>query len=124
VGIVDATEIDRINILQAARKAMAQAVAALHVIPDVVLVDGRDALDLPHPQQTIIDGDALSHCIAAASVIAKVVRDRMMRAFQDKFPNFAFANHKGYGTQSHRSEIARHGPTPIHRRSFKGVGDG
>jgi ribonuclease HII len=124
VGIVDATEIDHINILQASRKAMVLAVQALAKKPDVVLVDGRDALDLDIPQETIIDGDALSHAIAAASIVAKVTRDRMMHAFQQQFPNFGFANHKGYGTGDHLDEIRRFGPTPIHRRSFKGVVNG
>lgn len=124
VGIVDATEIDRINILQASRKAMLLAVHALSKKPDVVLVDGRDVLDLDIPQETIIDGDALSHAIAAASIVAKVTRDRMMHAFQQQFPNFGFANHKGYGTGDHLAEIRRFGPTPIHRRSFKGVLNG
>ncbi len=124
VGIVDAGEIDRINILQASRKAMKLAVESLTLYPDVVLVDGRDALDITTQQQTIIDGDALSHAIAAASIIAKVTRDRMMRAFQAQFPNFGFANHKGYGTGDHLNEIRQFGPTPIHRLSFKGVMSG
>jgi len=124
VGIVEPQEIDKINILQASRKAMLLAIKALNPFPDVVLVDGRDALDLQCPQQPIIDGDALSHCIAAASIIAKVTRDRMMHALQQEFPNFGFANHKGYGTKAHLDEINRFGPTPIHRRSFKGVVNG
>lgn len=124
IGIVESVEIDRINILQASRKAMKNAVESLSIVPDAVLVDGRDALDLALPQETIIDGDALSHAIAAASIIAKVTRDRMMAAFSRQFPNFGFANHKGYGTRDHLSEIQQHGPTPIHRRSFKGVVNG
>lgn len=124
IGVVDATEIDRINILQASRKAMLLAVQSLSKKPDVVLVDGRDALDLDIPQETIIDGDALSHAIAGASILAKVTRDRMMHSFQQQFPNFGFANHKGYGTGDHLDEIRRFGPTPIHRRSFKGVVNG
>lgn len=121
IGMVDAAEIDRINILQASRKAMLLAVQSLSKKPDIILVDGRDALDLEMPQETIVDGDALSHAIAAASIVAKVTRDRMMCALQQQFPNFGFANHKGYGTGDHLDEIRRFGPTPIHRRSFKGV---
>ncbi len=120
-GMVAPEEIDRINILQATLKAMKAAVESLAIRPDVVLIDGRDALDLDIPQETIINGDCLSHSIAAASIIAKVTRDRMMTALQAQFPNFGFANHKGYGTEDHRDEIRRFGPTPIHRRSFKGV---
>lgn len=124
IGMVDADEIDRINILQASRKAMKLAIESLSIGPDAILIDGRDALDLDIPQETIISGDSLSHAIAAASIIAKVTRDRMMVALQEQFPNFGFANHKGYGTEVHLNEIRRFGPTPLHRRSFRGVLNG
>lgn len=124
IGMVEAEEIDSINILQATRKAMTLAVTSLAARPDVVLIDGRDALDLDLPQETIIGGDSRCHAIAAASIIAKVTRDRMMTALQEQFPNFGFANHKGYGTETHLNEIRRFGPTPLHRRSFKGVLNG
>lgn len=124
IGMVEADEIDRINILQATRKAMRLAVESLAIRPDAILIDGRDALDMDIPQETIISGDSLSHAIAAASIIAKVTRDRMMVALQEQFPNFGFANHKGYGTETHLSEIRRFGPTKLHRRSFRGVLNG
>jgi ribonuclease HII len=124
IGMVAPKEIDCINILQATRKAMKMAVESLAIQPDAVLIDGRDALDLDIPQETIINGDELSHAIAAASIIAKVTRDRMMAALQKQFPNFGFANHKGYGTEGHLDEIRRFGPTALHRRSFKGVLNG
>lgn len=124
IGMVAAEEVDRLNILQATRKAMRLAVESLAAPPDVILIDGRDALDLDIPQETIVGGDSRSHVIAAASIIAKVTRDRMMTALQEQFPNFGFANHKGYGTEAHLDEIRRFGPTPLHRRSFKGVLNG
>lgn len=121
IGLVESTEIDHINILQASRKAMAMAVQSLAQQPDVLLIDGRERLALEIPQETIIAGDAKCHAIAAASIIAKVTRDRLMHSFQRTFPNFRFAEHKGYGTRVHLEEIRQFGPTPIHRRSFRGV---
>jgi ribonuclease HII len=121
IGIVDALEIDRINILQAARLSMVLALANLGTSPDYVLVDGnfRLATDLPH--QPIVKGDARSISIAAASIVAKVSRDRLMLRYHDDFPQYGFDRHKGYPTKSHKAAIALHGPCRIHRRSFRGV---
>lgn len=118
VGIVEVEVIDKINILQATIQAMLQAVANLDLIPDLLLVDG---LQLPHPTlpvRKIIKGDSLSQSIAAASIIAKETRDRLMRAFHDKWPQYQFNLHKGYGTEKHLEAIQKYGPCPIHRRSF------
>lgn len=118
IGIVSHEEIDRINILQATHKAMHLALAALPFRPDYILVDG---LQLHHevPSQKIIDGDALSHSIAAASVIAKVTRDRIMLQLDVMFPHFGFKDNKGYGTAKHLKAIEIHGLSPYHRKSFK-----
>lgn len=123
VGIIDAPEIDRINIYQATIVAMLQAVAKLSTQPDYLLVDG---LLLPHPSlfaEKIIRGDALSHTIAAASIIAKVTRDHMMLEYDCQWPQYGFAKHKGYGTKKHLEALHLHGPCPIHRRSFSPVKD-
>lgn len=121
VGFVHAAEIDEINILQGTLKAMCQAVARLKVAPQHLLIDGITPLGLPLPQQTIKKGDSRSLSIAAASVIAKVVRDRMMVVYDRRYPQYGFAAHKGYGSARHRQLIAEHGPCPLHRRSFGGV---
>ncbi len=118
VGIVSPEEIDRINILQATLCAMQKAVERLSVQPDVVLVDGRDAPELSVPCKAIIKGDSLSFTIAAASIIAKVTRDRMMQQYDLQYPQYGFAKHKGYGTRDHRERIMRFGASPIHRKSF------
>lgn len=120
-GTVDALEIDRVNIFQATIQAMLQAVAALSLVPDLLLVDG---LALPHPflpVRKVIGGDAECHCIAAASVIAKVHRDRLMHEYHQQWPEYGFDRHKGYGTEEHRERVSRLGPCPIHRRSFEPV---
>src|SRR6266850_314039 len=121
VGIIDSIEIDRINILRATHKAMRAAIAALSIPPDHVLIDGLPVIPFPVPQTAIIDGDCFSLSIAAASVIAKVTRDRMMREFCARFPEYCFGQHKGYGTELHLIKLHEHGPCPIHRRSFEPV---
>lgn len=118
VGIVDAQTIDAINIFQATIVAMLEAVKALSSAPDYLLVDG---LKLPHPEiptLKIIRGDSLSHSIAAASVIAKVTRDKMMLEYDLKWPEYEFKKHKGYGTARHMAALAEHGTCPIHRMTF------
>src|ERR1700692_429487 len=121
VGIVDSIEIDRINILRASHKAMRFAVEALIDHPDHALIDGLPVIPFPFPQTAIIDGDCISLSIAAASVIAKVSRDRMMRDFCAQFPQYSFSQHKGYGTELHLLKLHEFGPCPIHRRSFEPV---
>jgi ribonuclease HII len=121
VGIVDSTEIDALNILRATHKAMHIALAALANAPEHVLIDGLPVFPFPLPQTAIIDGDCYSLTIAAASVIAKVTRDRMMRDFCARFPEYCFDQHKGYGTELHLTKLHELGPCPIHRRSFEPV---
>src|SRR5213593_1843814 len=121
VGIVDSVEIDRINILRASHRAMRLAIEALIEPPDHVLIDGLPVIPFPLPQTAIIDGDCISLSIAAASVIAKVTRDRMMRDFCAEFPQYSFSQHKGYGTELHLLKLHECGPCPIHRRSFEPV---
>lgn len=121
VGIVHAAEIDEINILQATLRAMCLAVGRLRQPPEYLLVDGITPVPLPLPQQTIKKGDSRSCSIAAASIVAKVVRDRMMIAYDRRYPGYGFAGHKGYGAASHLQAIARLGPSPLHRRTFRGV---
>jgi ribonuclease HII len=121
VGIVDSIEIDRINILRATHRAMRAALAALSFPPEHVLIDGLLVIPFPLPQTAIIDGDCYSLSIAAASVIAKVTRDRIMREFCACFPEYCFSQHKGYGTELHLNKLHEFGPCPIHRRSFEPV---
>ena len=121
IGIVDPLEIDRINILQAALLAMAMAVDNLRPRPDCLLVDGPFSIPSPLFQRPIPKGDALSASIAAASVVAKVSRDRLMRRYHEDYPEFGFDRHKGYPTRAHKAAIQAHGCSPIHRKSFKGV---
>jgi ribonuclease HII len=121
VGIVDAGEIDEINILRATHKAMRAAIAALQAQADHALIDGLPVSPFPLPQTALIEGDCLSLSIAAASVIAKVTRDTMMREFCVRFPEYCFSQHKGYGTELHLLKLHAHGPCPIHRRSFEPV---
>lgn len=118
VGIISSEEIDQINILQATIKAMIEAVNKLPTQPPLLLVDG---LKLPHPtipSRKLIKGDTLSYAIAAASIVAKVTRDAIMVKLDKEWPQYGFAQHKGYGTAKHRAAIASHGPCPHHRRSF------
>jgi len=121
VSAVDSAEIDRINILRASHRAMRLAISALVETPDHVLIDGLPVIPFPFPQTAIIDGDCISLSIAAASVIAKVTRDRMMRDFCARFPQYCFSQHKGYGTELHLVKLHEFGPCPIHRRSFEPV---
>ena len=121
VGIAEPAEIDEINILQATLKAMLRAVDKLSASPDYLIIDGINILDRDIPQQSIKKGDSLSISIAAASIIAKVTRDRMMLEYDRRYPSYGLASHKGYGSKLHREAIARNGPCPIHRKSFAGV---
>src|SRR6201994_1957945 len=121
VGEASVDEIDLINIRQATHMAMARAVRALQVAAAFALVDGNDAPALPCPCDTLVDGDAKSVSIAAASIIAKVTRDRMMQKLHYEFPHFGWFNNKGYGTAEHLSALSRHGVTLHHRRSFAPV---
>lgn len=118
VGTVGHGEIDRVNILQATFLAMHQAVAALPVRPQHLLVDGNRFRECGVPFTLLVDGDALSFSIAAASIVAKVTRDRIMVAYDREYPEYGFARHKGYATPEHRRAIMRVGLCPIHRRSF------
>lgn len=118
ISIVDAATIDRINILQATHRAMNEALAQLQPQPEHVLVDGKPVKTMTLPHTAIVKGDSLSYSIAAASVLAKVTRDRLMLEFDRRFPGYGFAEHKGYGTPQHLAAIAELGPCLIHRRSF------
>ncbi|MCL6591855.1 MAG: ribonuclease HII [Firmicutes bacterium] len=119
VGIIEAAEIDRINIYQASRQAMLKALKKLAVAPDFLLVDALRIPETTIDQQPVIHGDALSVAIAAASVIAKCTRDRIMREYDDQYPEYGFAKHKGYPTREHYEALAKFGPSPIHRVSFR-----
>lgn len=121
IGSIDAEEIDRINILQATRRAMLKAISALNPPPDFLLIDALELKESGLPQQAIIGGDAVSASIAAASVIAKTFRDALMKDFDTLYPQYGFARHVGYGTRSHLELLRVHGACPIHRRSFRGV---
>ena len=114
-------EIDRINILQASREAMRQALRGLRVKAHAALIDGLPVPDFPVPQRALVKGDSISYSIAAASVIAKVTRDRLMVALAAQYPNYGFEQHKGYPTPVHLAALRAHGPCPIHRRSFAPV---
>jgi ribonuclease HII len=121
VGIADVARIDTDNILNARLWAMARAVEALSLPPDLVLVDGNRAPGVACRCRTVVGGDGISLSIAAASIIAKVTRDRLMRALDSECPGYGFASHKGYGTPDHQAALARLGPSPHHRRSFAPV---
>ncbi|MDH3393338.1 MAG: ribonuclease HII [Desulfobulbaceae bacterium] len=121
VGIVSPAEIDRINILQASLLAMKQAMEALPVCPDFLLVDGKFPVPVPVAQQPLIKGDSRSASIAAASIVAKETRDKLMEEYHQQYPCYNFRQHKGYPTAQHRKALLEHGACPIHRRSFKGV---
>jgi len=119
VGVVEVEEIDQINIYQAGMKAMRLAVAQLPVSPEHVLIDGRSLKDLFCPQTAFIKGDRDVYSIAAASIVAKVYRDNLMIELDQRYPEYGFARHRGYGTPAHREAIRRVGPSPVHRRSFR-----
>ena len=118
LGVVEAPVIDRVNILQATLLAMREAVLDLSPLPDCLLIDGRNRIDLALPQETLIGGDGRSISIAAASIIAKVSRDRIMEIYHRQFPQYNFLKNKGYGTDEHREAIGRCGRCKIHRLSF------
>ncbi len=118
IGRADAAEIDEINILQATYAAMRRAALGLSTVPDYVLIDGNPVQNMPFLNASIVKGDSLSLSIAAASVIAKVSRDRYMMEMDAKYPGYGFAVHKGYGTKAHKDAVWEHGPCPIHRKSF------
>ena len=118
VGIVDESIIDRINILEATKEAMQKAIAGLDPKPELILIDALTIPKIPIPQKGIIKGDAQSVSIAAASILAKETRDQIMRTYDEIYPEYGFAKHKGYGTKEHIAAIRQYGPCPIHRRSF------
>ena len=121
IGIVDSIEIDRINILKASLMSMAMSVDNLNPQPDYLLIDGKFKIPSVLSQEPIVKGDLLSISIAAASIVAKVTRDRLMERYHIDYPEFGFARHKGYPTRAHKEAINKFGCCPIHRRSFKGV---
>jgi ribonuclease HII len=121
IGVVDESTIEEINILQATLLAMKIATEKLPVPPDFILVDGNRTFDSPKEQKAIVKGDQLSQSIAAASVLAKVTRDRIMVEYHKSYPQYGFDKHKGYGTKLHKEMIREFKPCPIHRKTFKGV---
>ncbi len=118
VGIVDVRTIDAVNILQATIIAMERALALLQPQPDYLLLDAITLPRIPLPQQPIIQGDCRSHSIAAASILAKVTRDRLMLELHEQYPRYNFRKHKGYGTKEHMSLLREHGPCEVHRKTF------
>ena len=118
VGLADEREIDEINILQATFSAMRRAVEGLSRVPDYVLVDGNRDPSIGLPTATLVGGDGKAACIAAASVLAKVTRDRLMCEYDELYPVYGFAKHKGYGSKAHYRALLEHGPSPIHRMTF------
>lgn len=121
VAVVQSDEIDRINILQATLKAMGQAIAALEPCPVLVRIDGNRAPVIDLPVQTLVGGDRLDRAISAASIVAKVHRDRLMDDWHQRYPDYGFNRHKGYPTRAHIEALQRHGPCPAHRKSFRPV---
>ena len=121
IGVVESQQIDAINILRASLEAMAIAVKNLRVDPDFLLIDGNQLPPTEIASKTVIKGDSLSQSIAAASIIAKYLRDQLMMQFHLKWPQYGFDKHKGYATQSHIRAIYQHGPCPIHRQSFEPI---
>lgn len=118
VGISDVSVIEEVNILNATKLAMKQAIEKLSIIPEYILIDGNQMIDISIPGDTVVSGDAKSESIAAASIIAKVTRDRMLIEWDKEYPEYGFAKHKGYGTKVHIEAIGKYGLTPIHRQSF------
>ena len=123
IGVADVDEINEINIYQATRSAMCQAVSRIRPLPDYLLIDGNIKLDMDLPQLSIIKGDRLSFSVAAAGIMAKVTRDKIMMELHEIFPEYGFDRHKGYATREYKEAILQHGPSPVHRRFFKGVRD-
>jgi len=124
VGILDHECIDRMNILRASLMAMRKAVMDLSLTPDIILVDGTHPIpNLDLPQFTVVGGDFQCRSIAAASIVAKITRDRIMDKYEALFPSFSFSKHKGYPTPDHLEELRQYGPTEIHRKSFKPVAE-
>lgn len=127
IETADRAEIDEINILNATKRAMSSAVISVcdslgeDLSIDQVYIDGNQYIEITHPQTAVIKGDGRSYHIAAASILAKVARDRMMVEEHERWPEYGFDRHKGYGTKAHRDAIAAHGPCPLHRQSFAGV---
>jgi ribonuclease HII len=121
LGRCEAEEVDRLNIHRASLLAMRRAVEALAVAPQYLLVDGRFTLELELPQRAVVGGDAQVRCISAASILAKVERDRLMCQYHQRYPAYNFAANKGYATREHREALRRFGPCPIHRRSYRPV---
>ena len=118
VSVAESDEIDRINILRATHQAMRRAFAALSTLPQHALIDGLPVRPFPVPHTALVGGDGISLSIAAASILAKVTRDRIMREMDAIYPQYGFSQHKGYGTPEHLDRLRTHGPCPIHRRSF------
>lgn len=120
VAMTDAHEIDTLGILAATERAMQEAVSMLarSVTPTYLLIDGKDGFWFDYPHSSVIRGDGTEPCIAAASILAKVTRDRLMRSHAETFPQYAFDRHKGYGTEIHHAALREHGPCVLHRRSF------
>jgi ribonuclease HII len=121
LGVASVQEINLLNIYQSGMLAMRRALDALTVAPGLVLLDARTLPDLPWPQEAHVRGDACIHCVACASILAKVHRDRLMDELDRQYPGYGLAQHKGYATAEHRAAIRRLGPAPIHRRSFHGI---
>ena len=126
VGLASPAEIDELNILNATMLAMKRAIEGLSIQPDYALIDGNCARGFTVPHSTVISGDAISVSIAAASILAKVTRDRLCLEDDAAYPQYGFARHKGYGTKEHMDALRKYGPCPVHRRSFLGFlsGDG
>lgn len=114
---IDAQTIDEINILNATKRAMKEAILSMFPLPEMVLIDAVK-LDLPYQSQSLIHGDAISYCIAAASIFAKVERDRLMMQYAELYPEYGFESHKGYGSKHHIEMLKKYGPCPIHRKTF------
>lgn len=118
IGISDVDVIEEINILNATKKAMCEAISNLEIKPEYALIDGNQGIDIDIAYDTVVKGDSKSESIAAASIIAKVTRDRLLREYDKKYPEYGFAKHKGYGTKAHIEAIQKYGLLPVHRPSF------